>query len=351
MERHMDLMQEPEIPPESFFPLIDSGMNGLRTIALLLAAVELKVFEHLKEPTSTPALSRAIGIDPSLAGPLCNALISLGLIRRTGRRYRNTPLSDTYLTGDSPFSQVNYIRKNARMAEDIWLQLPAILRNGPVSYESGEFFSAITLRAMAENACCGRLQATIRAITEIPRFRRFRRMIDLGGGHGLYAIALAQQNPGLEAYVMDLPSVIPLTEEYISRYHADRVHTIPGNFFKVSFGRAYDIIFSSSNPSGKSIEMIPKMASALNRWGVFVNVQSEEDERRDSLLELEWHLWTLNGRSKGKDHYTREQPFLPPPYRDALRENDLYIIRLVDIVDNYHKNTTVKMMIAEKRGL
>ena len=37
-------------------------------------------------------------------------------------------------------------------------------------------------------------------------------MIDLGGGHGLYAIALAALNPALEAYVFDLPLVIPTNE-------------------------------------------------------------------------------------------------------------------------------------------
>ena len=67
---------------------------------------------------------------------------------------------------------------------------------------------------MAENALSGRLQAVIRVIINLPGFDRARRVLDLGGGHGLYAIALGMQNPGIEAWVFDLPDVVPLAGSY-----------------------------------------------------------------------------------------------------------------------------------------
>jgi hypothetical protein len=234
------------------------------------------------------------------------------------------------------------------MIRDIWRRLPEVIRSGPVSFPAASFFPRISLRAMADNALCGRLQATIRPIIALPRFFRFRRMIDLGGGHGLYAIALTQCHPELHADVMDLPPVIPVLEEYISAYHAGRVHPMPGNFFVDPIGSGYDMVFSSSNPSGKSIDLIPRIAAALQDKGVFVNVQSDREGHRDPLLGLEWQLWTLGEESKGEERYTKEQPFLSGAYCNALEQGGLRMIKILDIPDNYHKGTTVTMMIAEK---
>lgn len=348
MKRIQDLMQEPDISPESFFCMIDTGMTGVRAIAVIMAALDLYIFDLLKKPLTIPELARMSGADPAILAPFCDTLVAMNLLSICGNQYQDTPIAATYLDAGSPFSQIHYLRKNARMIEDIWNRLPELIRSGPVTYPAGQFFPGISLRAMADNAVCGRLQATIRPIISLPRFLTYRRMIDLGGGHGLYAIALTQQHPHLTAYVMDLPPVIPVVEEYITAYRAKRVHTIPGNFFEESIGRNYDMIFSSSNPSGKSIDLLPEIASALNHSGVFINVQSDRDEYRDPLLALEWQLWTLNGGSKGADRYTKEQPFLSEAYRHALEEQGLRITQTLDIPDNYHKNTMVKMMIAEK---
>ena len=58
---------------------------------------------------------------------------------------------------------------------------------------------------MAANALTGRLQDVTKAVSSLPEFSAFRSMIDLGGGHGLYAMALARLNPELHAIVFDLP--------------------------------------------------------------------------------------------------------------------------------------------------
>jgi hypothetical protein len=348
MKRIHDLMQEPDIPPESFFSMIDTGMSGIRAIAVIIAALDLHIFDLLNKPQTISDLARKSGTDPATLAPFCEALVAMGLLRFSLNRYRVTPLASTYLDAASPFSQVHYLRKNSRMIGDIWNRLPEIIRSGPVMYPAGEFFPGISLRAMADNAVCGRLQATIQPIISLPQFSEFRKMIDLGSGHGLYAIALTQQHPYLTAYVMDLPPVIPIVEEYITAYRAERVYPITGDFFEDSIGKDYDIIFSSSNPSGKSMDLLPEIASALNHSGVFINVQSDREEHRDPLLALEWQLWTLNGGSKGADRYTKEQSFLSEAYRHALEEQGLRITRILDIPDNYHKNTMVKMMIAEK---
>jgi hypothetical protein len=344
-----ELYDEPPVPPGAFFSLIDAGMHGLIEISAIRAGIRIGIFCELEQSRSLPDLSRSLGIREELLGPFCDLLCSMGLLRKEDGLYHNSALASTYLFDGSPYSQISYLEKTSRMVEDIWDHLPGILCQGPVSYTREEFFDALILPSMAENALTGRLQRTVHVISALPGFSSFRKMIDLGGGHGLYAIALAKMNPSLEAIVFDLPRVVPLADDYIRRYDAVRVRTVGGDFFRDGIGAGYDLIFSSSNPSGKSIELLDKITSALNLGGYFVNVQSDDEGTRDPYSALEWQLWTIGHRPKGKKgSFTKELPFLTPGYRAALASHGLSVISEEKIRDDYHPDATVTMIIARK---
>jgi hypothetical protein len=321
-------------------------MHGLIEISAIRAGNRIGIFRELEQSRSLPDLSRSLGIRKELLGPFCTLLCSMGLLREEDGLYRNSGLASTFLFDGSPYSQISYLEKTSRMVEDIWEHLPVVLRQGPVSYEREEFFDALVLPSMAENALTGRLQRTVHAISALPGFPSFRKMIDLGGGHGLYAISLAGQNPDLSAVVFDLPGVVPLAERYIRRYNAGRVRTIAGDFFRDDIGAGYDLIFSSSNPSGKSIELLDKITAALNPGGYFVNVQSDDEGARDPYSALEWQLWTIENRPKAT--FTKEQPFLTPGYRAALASHGFSVISEEKVRDDYHPDATVTMIIARK---
>jgi hypothetical protein len=155
-------------------------------------------------------------------------------------------------------------------------------------------------------------------------------------------------NPGLEAYIFDLPHITVLAERYIRKYHAARVFTIPGDFFSDDIGNRYDLILSSSNPSGKSVVLLRKIADAMNEGGLFVNIQSDDGDRDDVYHALEWQLWTLDNEEKAKGHYTREQPFMTAEYREAMATAGFRIIIEKQIRDDYHRGSSVRMVIAKK---
>ncbi|MDD1706421.1 MAG: hypothetical protein LUQ12_05210, partial [Methanoregulaceae archaeon] len=263
-------------------------------------------------------------------------------------RFRNSLLASTYLVTGSPYCQKGHIHKNAIFLERIWACLPERMIRGPLVFPHEIFFRDLALPAMAENALTGRLQRIVRVIREMPEFAPARKMLDLGGGHGLYAIALSALNPRLEAYVFDLPHITPLAECYIRQYHAEHVCTIPGNFFSDDIGSGYDLILSSSNPSGKSEELLNNIAGALNEGGIFVNVQSDDSDRDDVYHALEWQLWTLDNEEKGKGHYSREQPFMTTGYRAAMSRSGFRIVHETLVRDDYHRDSAVHMVIAKK---
>jgi hypothetical protein len=348
-DKMLDFLKEPEEPPEHFFSLVDEGMHGLIRVAALHAAGSLQLFDYLeKGPGSLRELSLATGIDEERLFPLLGVLTRSGILVDEKEKYKNSLLASTYLVSGSPYCQKSHIQKNLVFLEQIWACLPERLIGGPRVFPHEEFFRDLALPAMAENALTGRLQRTVSEIAGMPEFASAKKMVDLGGGHGLYAIALSSLNPGLDAYIFDLPHITPFAERYIRQFHAARVYTIPGNFFSDDIGSDYDLILSSSNPSGKSVDLLWKIGGALNKGGLFVNVQSDDSDRDDVYHALEWQLWTLDNEEKGKGRYSRDQPFMTGEYRTAMSRAGFRIILEKQIRDDYHRDSSVHMVIAKK---
>jgi hypothetical protein len=339
---------EPPVDPGLLFEKLDTAIRGFREFSLISTAVDIGIFDVCTIPVTVQELASQISCDREMCGLLCESLVIEGLLTENEGNYSDTSVASTYLTRKSPYSQVHYIRQLARMGQDLWTPLAHIIHHGPKQYDKEIFFRDYSLPAMAENATTGRLQAVIRVIINLPDFSRVRRVLDLGGGHGLYAIAVGMQHPGIDAWIFDFPHVVTMAERYIKQYNAKNVHLIPGDFFIDSFGEGYDLIISSSNPSGKSIELLPKISDALHQGGYFVNIQSPGGFPNDSLQSLEYKLWTFQGVSKLHGGFTKEQAFMTPAYREALKENGLAIIHELDIRDHYHKDTYVRMVTTRK---
>ena len=298
------LLEKPKVDSTPLFRLLNHSLDGLRCYYTLISALKLNIFESLKTPKTLDRLSKEYGCDKKLLLIFCRVLCKLGLVLRDGEKYVASPLAKIYLTKNSPFSQKFYIEDTARNVK-LWMNLPKILRKGPVSLKAERFFSERAVHIMAQHALCGELQKTVETVASLPEFMEARRLLDLGGGHGLYSIAFTKINPKLKAYVFDLPKVTEKTRRYIRMFKARRVYTISGNFFKDDFGDNYDIIFSSYNPGGKKIGLISKIYGSLKRGGLYINKQIFPDKcSNNPLLDLEWNLWVFDGVEKGEKIYS-----------------------------------------------
>jgi hypothetical protein len=340
---------DPPVDPGPVYRCLDEAVHGMRKFWLISAAAQSGIFDLCMDGSTIRSLAEHTGGDEVLLSHICHALCREGLLREQEGQFFTTRHSAVYLRSGSPYSQVRYIGRLARTGRDLWMSLPEIMKNGPVLYDREDYYRDQSLPAMAETSLSGRLQETVRAISGLPGFIDAKKMLDLGGGHGLYAIALTRQNPRMEAWVFDLLEVIPLTEEYVRQYRAPRVHTIPGNFFTDPIGEGYDIILSSSNPSGKSVEFLEKIAGALTPWGYFVNVQSDGQKPHDPLQELEWYLWSFENVPKGKGEFTKERPFMTDEYRNEMERLGFQTVSDTRIRDPYHEGTSVRMVISRKK--
>jgi cyclopropane fatty-acyl-phospholipid synthase-like methyltransferase len=70
-----------------------------------------------------------------------------------------------------------------------------------------------------------------------------RRILDLGGGSGAYSIAFAKASPEVQCEILDLPKILPLTAEYVSKAGVSaQVSLRPRDMLHDDFGCGYDII-------------------------------------------------------------------------------------------------------------
>ncbi|KAF5065652.1 O-methyltransferase domain protein [anaerobic digester metagenome] len=344
-EPERTLLERPPIEGEGDLPLpcLEEALGGVRLYHALVAGLEIGLFDSLVDPMGPEALAEALGTRIDLTALLCEALASRGVLVRQGDEYRNTPEAQVFLVSTSPYS-IHGMIWFQRQHVARWQDLPRILREGPVTLRREEFFRHTVIPSMAEHARCGLLQRVTSLVAAIPGFSGARTLLDLGGGHGLYAIAFTALNPGLSATVFDLPAVTTATRDYVARYGADRVSVVAGDFNTDPLPGPVDILFSSSNPGGKDPRLIPKIAAALAPGGLFINKQGIDGTASDPFLDLEWNLWTFEGVEKQRSRYTFTHGVPLAEYHRALEENGLTVLEVIPV------DETSEMTVARKDG-
>ena len=153
-------MNTSEVTPAKILQL-GTGFWGSKT---LLSAVELGLFTELaKGSLDAAALAERLRLHPRSARDFFDALVALGMLKRTGARYGNTPETARFLDRNKP-SYVGGIMEmcNARLYP-FWGTLTEGLRTGKPQNEvksGGDFFR--TLYADSE-----RLTGFLKAMTGI----------------------------------------------------------------------------------------------------------------------------------------------------------------------------------------
>ncbi len=207
----------------------------------LLSAIELGLFTELaKGPLDAAALIKRLQLHPRSARDFFDALVALGMLKRTGARYANTAETALFLDR-AKSSYVGGILEmcNARLYR-FWGSLTEGLRTGKPQNEdkTGEDFFG-TLYADPQRlegflkAMTGLSVGTAQVIARKFPWKKFRTFVDVGCAQGGVAVEIARAHKHLICVGMDLPVVQPVFEAYAqTRGVAQRLRFHPGDFFK-----------------------------------------------------------------------------------------------------------------------
>jgi predicted O-methyltransferase YrrM len=213
---------------------------------VLLSAIELDVFSAVSDPATATQVAARLGTDPRATETLLNALTAMGLLLKAGGVFSNGPQAARYLAQGSPDDARAALLHTVNLW-DRWSTLTACVRAGTaVSHQEmarrGDGWTVPFIAAMHRNALA-RAPLVVRAIDAAG----VRRMIDVGGGSGAYAIAFAGAAPELRAEIFDLAPVVKIAQQHIDAAGlGDRVTTRVGDLRVDELGAGHDLVLLSA---------------------------------------------------------------------------------------------------------
>jgi SAM-dependent methyltransferase len=324
----------PHMPPEPLYGSWEQVVRGFKQFCAMAAAVRLRLFDYLDEVRQPADLAALLNADPKMITDLCNLLADMELLVRYEDGFLVSALSRTFLCSDSAWFQEEVI-KNIVSGFALWQQLDRICIEGPVQVDEAAFFENNLIDSLAAEILTGELQQTVAAIVRQPEFASAHRMLDLGGGHGLYAMALTDQKQDLEAVVFDFNPVEKDFQRYKNRFNGNGVRFVAGNLFADDLGNGFDLVLFSYNPGGKNERILEKIHRCLNPGGLFVTkhaLYGETEGAKSTLLDIEWQLTAFRGVAKGRNVYAFDRDLCEDAYMERLRQ-DFEVVEVIDAKD------------------
>lgn len=271
-------------------------INSYRISRILLSSFELDFFTEIGKEGMTPAeLSERCRTNLRSTEMMLNALTSLKMLTKNGGRFYNTPDSLRYLDRNSE-DYLSGIHHSISLWKS-WSTLTEAVRKGSrVAWMEDEKRDQEWLVPFIE-AMHDRAKRTAEAVVARLPLEGIRKVLDLGGGPGTYAMEMVKKHPGITACVFDLPGVTTLTQQYIDREGlTERMSTRSGDFMTDDIGSDYDLIFVSAIIHSYSPEenksLIKKCEQATTPGGYIVIQDYIMDE--DSIFPVEGALFAIN---------------------------------------------------------
>ena len=233
---------------------------------IILTANNFRLFDHLAFPGKTAhLLSRRISADARATELLLNSLVAVGLLGKKKDVYRNTLTASRYLVSGKPGYQGDILRHYSTLWDN-WSGLDAVLKTGKPN-RTARNHEAFILGM--HNLALLKVKNVLAALD----LRGVKRVLDLGGGPGTYAMAFARQ--GKEAVIMDFPETLKIAKRLIAKEGlGKKISLLPGDFTSDAIGSDYDLVLISqifhAYDMQTCISMLKKCHQALKRGGKVV---------------------------------------------------------------------------------
>lgn len=265
------------------------GAWGLFVSRVLLCSVKLGVWDALEAgPAGSNELAQKLALHPDGAERLLRVLNGMGYLRRHRGRYTLTTLAKKWLVSSSKHS----MRDALLFVEELWNwvghledavrtgQARELHADGVMSPESwGRYLRGLAAFAKPAGSEIAR---------RLTLHRPLRRLLDVGGGHGQYSVALCQKHPALEAVVLDLPQAVAHGRKLVDEAGmSDRITFIEGDMRQCDWGPGFDAVLLFNvlhNFKEDDSRAIVARAHAALRPGGTLAIQESEYQRTDGKL-------------------------------------------------------------------
>ena len=300
--------------------------RGNHATELLTAAVShLRVFAALAcGPIPAEELRTMLGLAERPYLVLTIALKAMGLLKDDAQgKVALTELANEHLSPGAEFDVSGYIGLAAdspgvlEMVERLQTNRPAgtsddgagaafIFREGIESAMESEGSARSLTLALAGRA---RNVAPVLA-TKVP-LTGGRRLLDVGGGTGIYSIAWLQKHPELHAAIWDRPEVLKVAREFAKDFGvSERLETLAGDMFADPVPTGYDVILLSNILHDWDVpecrKLVGRCATALPTGGRLLIHDVYLNDTLDGPLAVALYAAALFRLTEGRAYSARE---------------------------------------------
>ena len=270
--------------------MLDVYMPMMKSAAILSAG-RLGLFEALAGgPLAIVVLAEKIQASRQGTGFLADFLVTVGYLEKQGELFANTASTQRWFTSAG---QVDYT-PGLLWTLEAWPMMgdltEAVRRGSPRQTlwqtmeekpQLGPSFSAY-MDAFAQD-----LDADL--LAHIPIAAEHRRLLDLGGSHGMHSIRFCQRYPQLSALIVDLPSALTETADTIARHQlSERIHVSPGELLVHDWAGQHDVVFylsvAHNHYAEENRQAIQQIFDALNPGGLLVIHEYLADTPNNAFL-------------------------------------------------------------------
>ena len=215
------------------------------TTGVITTAIRLKIFSILSdlELTVEEVASKCEAI-PNFLKPLLDACNSLKILEFENGKYRNSHFSLVYFVEGQRF----YVGDFLKLVNDEslqWFQLPDIIRGVEKTNKERPYIRSDYKTFITAMNCLGTL-GEAEALKDMVDLSGCKKMVDAGGGSGIYSIALCQKYPELHSTIIDVKDTLAVTKEMIAdQQEKRRIDLQEGDFLKDSLGDNLDVVLLS----------------------------------------------------------------------------------------------------------
>jgi predicted O-methyltransferase YrrM len=272
----------------------------------LHAGVKLRVFSLLAgSPLTAEEVAEKSGTHPRAMAALLHALCAMGLLIKDKDRFSLVDGARRYLV-ETADGYIGHMILHHHHLSASWARLDEAIRSGRPLRTRASFEDLVQreafLMGMFNNAM---LQAP--ATAEAVQLSGRRRLLDLAGGPGTYAIHFCLKNTQLTAVVADLPTTRPFAERTIERFKlSQRIRFCAVDVLEDDLDGPYDVIWLSHLLHALGPEecrtVIAKASKALEPGGMILIHEFILDDTMDgplfpALFSLNMLLGTARGQS------------------------------------------------------
>ncbi|MEE9593525.1 MAG: methyltransferase [Thermoplasmata archaeon] len=232
-----DPKETERVPPEMELSRLIGGMGVTQ---MIYVAAKLGIADHLQDgPKSSAQLAKLVEADPRALYRLLRSLASLGIFSQGEEKFFGlTALAEPLRTGGQMRNWA--IMVGARWFWDAWGDLLHSVRTGETAF--GHVFGVGPLEYLTAHPEEGQIfndamtsgtKKFVEPFLSAYDFSKFKKVVDVGGGHGILVAGLLRTHPHLRAVVFDLPEVIEGARSLLEAEGVlERSRLVGGDFFE-----------------------------------------------------------------------------------------------------------------------